>query len=745
MDIDINVHFLSDILVNHKMENKKNQKIRNGKRNYYIKGKDIFAFFLVVVGICSVFFISFLNKKYKGINTLSTSVVDETGKMYISTPEELVAFSDRVNSGETFTGVHVMLSSDLDMSSVGEFRPIGVYESEHYFYGVFDGQGHTIKNLQITTLEGKENSGLFGTLAGSVCNLIIEDSYVKGSACGAFCSIAIGENSILYNCQAKNVTIDAPYTDIIGGQYLGKKANCVVDNEGNPDELNQNLISLSSKTHFIPMNEWVMENGNLTLSKEKTRVASDMYVHIDNNAYFGNIYPFFKEGIYYFVMPFEKVSGLVTLNVKDQNGKELSYVIDNPDEETFETNMNISDEKEDYQVKICFTKNVGSVFIDTKLRWGMDYLKGSKLNLTTGTIQVVDENGKANFKGGMERFQGRGNDSWLCEKKGFSIDLIEDANLLDLGSDKDYALVAGYRDSSLLSYMVIKDLINEMNFEYAPDYKFVNFYANGEYQGLYVLTEKINVGYNRINIDCTYRDVSGGYLYELDDLDYNWELNYFHTDYGNTYVINDPLIVKNRQMEYSQNLWQELEHAIYSPTGYNEQGKYYTDYIDLDSLAKIWLFYELNGEYSVSSSVNFYKDSDRMGDGKIHALYPWDVEHAFAREDYMTIDVMNTVNADGTNGFWPAVYQHEDLQKAVFENWVNLFRPAVEKLIDPATGEQEKGVSYIGTYGKKYEVASKWNEVLWGEDQSISLKGEKIEEWMKVRMPYLDQSLIPKQ
>ena len=76
-----------------------------------------------------------------------------------------------------------------------------------------------------------------------------------------------------------------------------------------------------------------------------------------------------------------------------KNGKELSYEIENPDEETFETDMNISDGKEDYQVKICFIKNVGSVFIDTKLRWGMDYLKGSKLNLTTGTIQVVDENG----------------------------------------------------------------------------------------------------------------------------------------------------------------------------------------------------------------------------------------------------------------------------------------------------------------------------------------------------------------
>ena len=143
--------------------------------------------------------------------------------------------------------------------------------------------------------------------------------------------------------------------------------------------------------------------------------------------------------------------------------------------------------------------------------------------------------------------------------------------------------------------------------------------------------------------------------------------------------------------------------------------------------------------------MNFYKDSDKKGDGKIHALYPWDVEHAFARKEYMTMDVMNTINADGTNGFWPAVYQHEDFQEAVYENWVSLFRPAVEKLIDPSTGEKEKGVSYIATYGEKYEVASKWNEVLWGENQSIGQKGQDIEEWMKIRMPYLDQSLKPKQ
>lgn len=63
-----------------------------------------------------------------------------------------------------------------------------------------------------------------------------------------------------------------------------------------------------------------------------------------------------------------------------------------------------------------------------------------------------------------------------------------------------------------------------------------------------------------------------------------------------------------------------------------DKGKYYTDYIDLESFADQWLFYELNEENSVNSSVYYYKDSDICGDGKLHASWPWDMEHSLARE-----------------------------------------------------------------------------------------------------------------
>ena len=85
------------------------RKIAKEKKKFYIKGKDIFIISLILIGICSVFVISHMNKSSKGISTLSSSVTDESGKMYISTPEELVAFSEKVNDGETFAGVHVML------------------------------------------------------------------------------------------------------------------------------------------------------------------------------------------------------------------------------------------------------------------------------------------------------------------------------------------------------------------------------------------------------------------------------------------------------------------------------------------------------------------------------------------------------------------------------------------------------------------------------------------------------------
>jgi len=638
------------------------------------------------------------------------------------------------------------------MSRVEDFQPIGTYGNDIYFNGVFDGQGHTICNVNMTAEKQGDYNGLFGTLAGTVCNLTLENSSFEGLVCGAFCSTSLSGEAKLYNCIARNVSVDADTTGILAGEFEGKTNNCLIDGyecrELNDMEgwlvqyadmaaYNERLDEMSAECHNIPMHMWT---SSCTLEPEIGIKTSEMYITIDSYSYNGKILPVYLNGNYYFFMPGKDIEGTVILHVPEDSQEKYEIVA--PSEGIYEQAIPLQDGL--FSVIICYNEHVPSVFVDCNRTWSLDYLKSAKTNIIYGgNVQVLDEHGVADYKGGMESIHTRGNDSWLMPKKGFTINFIEDSDLLGMGADKEYALLPGYRDSSLLTYKVVQDLTKEMQLDFAPEYEFVNLYIDGEYQGLYILAEKMNVGYHRINIDSSNKDISGGYLYEFDNCDYMGEEHLFTTNKGNTYVIRDPYTVNDLQVTYSLELWNQYEEAIYSSTGYNAAGHHYSEYMDRDSLAKLWLFLQINGEYSVNSSLYFYKDSDSRGDGKIHALYPWDVEHSLLVEDFIEENVMLNMNGEVAGGLWTAIYQHPDMQEAIYQNWVELFRPALCKLLDEETDYQKNGLSYIGTYGEYYKISSGWNELLWGKNQSIADKGEFIEYYLQGRIPYLDEILKP--
>jgi len=48
---------------------------------------------------------------------------------------------------------------------------------------------------------------------------------------------------------------------------------------------------------------------------------------------------------------------------------------------------------------------------------------------------------------------------------------------------------------------------------------------------------------------------------------------------------------------------------------------------------------------------------------------------------------------------------------------------------------------YIEAYGERYAVASKWNELVWGEEHNIANKSAFIKHYLEGRIPYLDESL----
>ena len=87
-----------------------------------------------------------------------------SGEKYsITSVEELQKLADYVNAGNDTTGVEFVLGADLDLSGISNWTPIGDYSTStsYQFKGVFDGNGHVIKNLTINN-ETKNYQGLFG-------------------------------------------------------------------------------------------------------------------------------------------------------------------------------------------------------------------------------------------------------------------------------------------------------------------------------------------------------------------------------------------------------------------------------------------------------------------------------------------------------------------------------------------------------------------------------------------------------
>ena len=100
----------------------------------------------------------------------------------IRTKEEFLDFSRRVTNGDNYKDETITLLNDIDFSGV-EFEPMGIaFDNDEVssFEGTFDGQGHIISNLNITSSE--ISVGLFGYVyGGSVKNMVLDSSCVVSS------------------------------------------------------------------------------------------------------------------------------------------------------------------------------------------------------------------------------------------------------------------------------------------------------------------------------------------------------------------------------------------------------------------------------------------------------------------------------------------------------------------------------------------------------------------------------------
>lgn len=141
---------------------------------------------------------------------------------------------------------------------------------------------------------------------------------------------------------------------------------------------------------------------------------------------------------------------------------------------------------------------------------------------------------------GHAKIRGRGNSTWLWyDKKPYRVKLAETSPILGLGQNKDWVLLANYRDVTDLMNTFVFEAGEWLGLPYTNHTRYVELFLNGNYSGLYQLTEQVEQGGNRVAVD-----EERGLLLAL-DLDDGPGLSPYTTDNFYSEVFGLPVCIKN--------------------------------------------------------------------------------------------------------------------------------------------------------------------------------------------------------
>lgn len=280
-------------------------------------------------------------------------------------------------------------------------------------------------------------------------------------------------------------------------------------------------------------------------------------------------------------------------------------------------------------LEVMMSANVPSVFIKTEKENDLSTLKSSKSAELPGEIAFVDTDGKVTSVA-MERIRGRGNTSWsagaLFDKYPFNIKLQDKTNVFGMGNNKDWCIIPQVFDESLIRNVLSNDLARAAGLENTPNAENVDVYFNGEYIGTYLLSQKVDMGKNKLIPS------EDGFLVECELMErYDAEEYKFITDRYQAVIVKE-FNSEDASMVYEiQDYIQRVEDAVYSRDGYNSQGEHYSDLIDVDSFVKVYLINEFSMNLDGGATSFFMYKS---GDDKLKAGPVWDFDWAYGSYAY---------------------------------------------------------------------------------------------------------------
>lgn len=335
-----------------------------------------------------------------------------------------------------------------------------------------------------------------------------------------------------------------------------------------------------------------------------------------------------------------------------------------------------------------------------------------KKYVETGSLKLLDENCNVLMEQHLDRFKVRGNLTAALDKKPFKLVLHEPSEMLGMASSSSWNLLANATDGSYIRNKLVLDLANHTSATYQPDGEFVELYLNGQYQGLYLLTEAVETGENRVE-GLSQSD----YFLEM-EMDFRMEEGntYVKTDRGQIFAVSAQNGIGPEEEEEITEFLNDIENALFNENGVSTlSGKKLEELIDMDSWADTWLIEEISGDHDVGIASQFAYTKRTQTGMVLYAGPVWDFDGAmgnvntpmFQNPKALTASVEKTRAESNTyqNRWLAAMYRNKDFYRVLKRRYREVFDRELAGII-------EEG---IPSYIRQVEKAACLDALRWHE------------------------------
>ena len=383
-----------------------------------------------------------------------------------------------------------------------------------------------------------------------------------------------------------------------------------------------------------------------------------------------------------------------------------------------------------------------------------------------GLLTVLNNDGSLLCTETVTSFHLRGHTTRHALKRPYQMKLKHKQAIGGMPASKTWLLLANWYDVSLLRNQITLNLCREMGLKGTPRGMQTDVYLNGVYNGVYYLCEKLQIRSSRLDItdmekaqdvlntDPSVRfrlqysrkygvpllrwhtniaepeDITGGFLLELEkklQFSENVKNGGFITDGDLCVIINEPTRVGFRAANYIASLVNDFHNAAIAKDGFSPKtGRYYADFIDMDSFAAKIIVEEISCNFDVKAASQFiYKDADSKNP-LLYAGPGWDYDLTYGNKTQKTQHDPTRLNyvsdrSSATSNLYGCLLKHDDFARRTRTLFIEKAIPALEILLGNRPAPEGSNLRSIDSWADEIRASARMNFARWSTGLIIDL------------------------